>query len=90
VTTFVHFDPPEGRAFTFQVNLDGGTYKMRAWFNVFGQRWFLECKTGNDEPVFTIPLISSPDSGDINLTEAYFAASTLVFRDNGRVFEVSP
>jgi hypothetical protein len=90
MTTFTRFDPPEGRAFNFQATFDGGTYKLRAWWNVFGQRWFLECKTGNDEPIFTVPLVSSPDTGDINLIAAYFAASSLVFRQTGLTFEVSP
>ena len=90
MTTFVHFDPPPGQGFAFQATLDGASYRMLVTWNVFGQRWFISCRTGNDELIFHMPVISSPQEGDINLAGGYFLRSTLVFRDLGRNFEISP
>ena len=90
MTTYVHFSPPDGKGFDFQATLDGATYRLRCTWNVFGQRWYLTCMTANDVLVFHIPLIASPDDGDINLLAGYFLTSTMVFRDTGHSFEIRP
>jgi len=90
VTTYVPLLPPPGQGFDFQATLDGTSYHMRVTWNVFGQRWFLTCRTGNDQLVFHQALISSPQEGDINLLAGYFLVSTMVFRDLGQTFEINP
>ena len=90
MTTYVHLSPPPGKGFAFQATLDGTSYRLRVTWNVFGQRWYLTCLTGNDELVFHQALISSPQDGDINLLAGYFLTSTMVFRELGQSFEINP
>ena len=90
MTTFIHLDPPPGQGFSFQATLDGTSYTMFVSWNVFGQRYFLSCLTGNGVLVFHQALISSPNNGDINLLAGYFLNSTMVFRDSGHNFEINP
>jgi hypothetical protein len=90
LTVYVHLDPPPGYGFSFQATLDGGTYRMLVTWNVFGQRWYLTCLTANDQLVFHQPVISSPDTGNINLLAGYFLTTTMVFRDTGHNFEINP
>ncbi len=90
MTTYVHFAPPVGKGFSFQATLDGGSYQLFAAWNVFGQRWYLSCSTAPGVLVFNIPMIASPDNGDINLLAGYFLSSKMVFRDTGRNFEITP
>jgi hypothetical protein len=90
VTTYIPFSPPTGQGFSFSATLDGTSYQMLVRWNVFGQRWYLTCLTTNGGLVFCQPLISSPQDGDINLLAGYFLTSTMVFRELGKTFEISP
>lgn len=91
VTTFVPFTPqPNGAPFSFAATFDGETYQLTAQWNVFGQRWYLVCVGGNNVVVFNLPLIGSPNNGDINLLGGYFILSTLVFRVSSQNFEIGP
>jgi hypothetical protein len=90
MTTFVNLDPPPGKGFSFQATLDGASYTMNVTWNVFGQRWFISCLTVNGVLIFHLPVIASPNNGDINLLAGYFLTSTLVFRDSGQNFEINP
>jgi hypothetical protein len=91
MTTFVPFTPqPNGAPFAFSATFDGETYQVTAQWNVFGQRWYIVCVGGNNVVVFNLPLIGSPNSGDINLLAGYFLVSTLVFRVSSQNFEIGP
>ena len=91
MTTYVPFQPTPAGAFTFLAELDGQHYTMSVPWNVFGQRWYLRCTGVNGVDVFSaLPLIGSPAQGNINLIAPYFAASTLVFRQDTQQFEINP
>jgi hypothetical protein len=90
VTTYVHLAPPPGRGFTFQATFDDTAYTLNVTWNVFGQRWFITCLTANNVPIFHLPVVGSPQDGDINMLAGYFQRSTMVFRDHGANFEINP
>lgn len=90
MTTFVAFQPAPGRGFSFNATLDGTSYQLAVTWNVFGQRWYLTCAGSDGTLIFHLPLIGSPNTGDINLAAGYFTTSAVVFRQDTQNFEVSP
>lgn len=90
MTTFVPFTPTPNGPFSFAATFDGATYQLTVLWNVFGQRWYLQCVGGNNQLVFMLPLIGSPNNGSINLLAGYFIANTLVFRVSSQNFEIGP
>lgn len=88
--TFIPFVPAPNGPFVFQATFDGTGYQVVVPWSVFGRRWYVRCVGENNELVFNLPLIGSPDSGDINLLGGYFIFNTLVFRVSTQVFEVGP
>jgi hypothetical protein len=90
MTTFVPFNRQPGQQFTFQAILDNQAYQIAVTWNVFGQRWYVNCIAANGTIVFTVPLIGSPGEGDINLAAGYFVISSLIYRASTQQFEVHP
>jgi hypothetical protein len=90
MTTYVLFRPTPDEAFSFTATLDGVSYSMLVTWNVFGQRWYLSCIGTNSRLVFHMALIGSPDEYDINLLGGYFQASSLIYREYPRRFEITP
>lgn len=90
MTTFVQFTPTPQAAFAFQATLDGVTFRIEVRWNLFGQRWYLTCTDQSNNPVFHLPMIASPDEGEINIVRGYFVTSSLVFRQSSQQFEIAP
>jgi hypothetical protein len=90
VTTYTQFQPSPRETFAFSATLDGTVYQMVVMWNLFGQRWFLNCVATNNVLMFSVPVIGSPAEGDINLVGPYFQQSTLVFRTDTQQFEQTP
>jgi hypothetical protein len=65
VTTYFQFTPNVVAPFTFQPTLDGEQYTAVVTWNLFGQRWYITVSTITGDPVFTLPLIGSPDGVSI-------------------------
>ena len=89
MTTLYQFQPSPTSAFQFQPTFDGDTYTCTVTWNLFGQRWYVNCYDLSGNWIFTLPRIGSPDGYDISLTAGYFT-STLVYRVSSGNFEVSP
>jgi uncharacterized protein DUF6983 len=90
MTTFVPFVPSPRGPFSFTATLDGTGYQITVTWNAYGQRWYLQCIAPGNVLVFMLPLIGSPDTGDINIVAGYFIANTLVFRVSTQTFEIGP
>ena len=90
MTTLTQFSPSRNQNFSFQATLDGQQYQVTLPWSLFGQRWYIEIYTLQNQLVMSKPLRASPDSSDINLVAGYFMASTLVYRASTNNFEVSP
>jgi hypothetical protein len=86
----VDFAPSQNSPFQFQATLDGVAHTIRVTWNLFGERYYVNCFTQTGARVFTLPLIGSPEGYDINLAAGYFTRSTLVYRAPNRQFEVMP
>ena len=83
------FTPSKSATFTFRPTLDGDAYACSVTWNLFGQRWYVNCYDTSGNWIFTLPLIGSPDNFDISITAGYFA-STMVYRVSSNVIEVLP
>jgi hypothetical protein len=90
MTTFVPFTPSPREAFSFSANMDGTACQFTVTWNVYGQRWYLTCATGNGRLVFHRAMVGSPCHGEINLAWGYFSVSTLIFRIDTQNFEITP
>lgn len=88
--TTVFFNPSVKANFQFQCTLDNQQYTIIVTWNMFGQRYYLNCYDNNANRIFTLPLIGSTDVNDINLAGGYFLSSTLVFRASTQNFEINP
>lgn len=88
MTTY-QFQPSNSSPFQFQPTLDGNIYTCTVTWNLFGQRWYINCISQNGALVFSRAMVGSPADYDISLTAGYFA-STLVFRQVDQTFEVNP
>ena len=87
---FVPFSPTPQQPFGFSATFDGQQYQVTCPWNIFGLRWYVQCVGQGNVMIFNLPLIGSPDSGDINILAGYFLTSTLVFRISTQTFEIGP
>ena len=62
VSTITQFTPSASQAFSFQPTLDGSLYTITVTWNLFGQRYYVNCYTTTGTLVFSLPLIGSPAS----------------------------
>jgi hypothetical protein len=60
MTTYTEFTPSNTQVFTFQPTLDGTTYIITIPWSLFGQRYYVTCRTLGGNLVFSLPLIGSP------------------------------
>lgn len=86
-TTYVPFNPTPNTPFQFQAVFDGETYLVTCTWNVFGQRYYVNIFTDNQERVLTVGRVGSPSGYDISLTAGYFTTK-LVWREANNQFEV--
>jgi hypothetical protein len=65
MTTYTQFAPSPTQAFSFRPTLDGTVYNVTVPWSFFGQRYYVTCYTLGGNLVFSVPLIGSPASVDI-------------------------
>lgn len=61
MTTFLDFQPSTQQVSTFQVTLDEASYVLTLTWNLFGQRYYVNCSDLDGNLIFSLPLIGSPD-----------------------------
>lgn len=61
MTTYTNFRPSNQQVFQFQTTLDGEVYSCTLTWNLFGQRYYINCSDLSNNLVFSLPLIGSPD-----------------------------
>lgn len=88
MTTYA-FSPSPTAPFQFQPTLDGATYNCVVTWNIFGNRYYVNCYNLSGTLVFCLPLISSPTDHPISITKGYFA-STMVYYSGTQTIEVLP
>lgn len=91
MTEYIRFTPSRltSPPFQFTAELDGSDYVISVSWNVYGQRWYINCSDINGTIIRTEPMIASPDDGDIPMLPGLFSTSKLVYRDSSANFEVS-
>lgn len=90
--TTIPFTPNNGNAPPFSTifTLDGNPYNGSAWWNIAGQRWYLTLSDQSGTVVWNGPIIGSSLTYDIPLAPNVFSTSTLIYREDSGVFEVTP
>lgn len=78
------FTPSNNNSPPFQatLSLDGISYILKVWFNLYSQRWYFSLSDFNQTIIKTAPLISSNATHDINLTFNIFTQNSLIFRQD--------
>lgn len=61
MTTYTSFQPSPQQVFQFAAILDGQSYNCSLTYNLFGQRYYINCTDLSNNLVFSLPLIGSPD-----------------------------
>ena len=61
MTTYFPFTPSSRAAPQFRPTLDGTVYTVVVTWNVFGQRYYVNCYSQDGGRVFTLPLIESSE-----------------------------
>ncbi len=84
------FTPSATSNFNFQPTLDGRTYTVVVWWNMYRQGWYLSTYDLSGIRLLSKALVGSPNDYDINLVAGLFAVSRLVFRGPSQTFEVTP
>ena len=87
MAVIIPFNPSQNAVFEFSPFLDGVTYSASTTWNIYSQRYYLNIYTVNQVLIFSLPLIASPDTGNINLAQGYFDTS-IVFRASSNNFEI--
>jgi hypothetical protein len=90
--TVIPFAPNSNNAppFTALVTLDGTAYSLTAMWNLYRGGWYINLVDQSGNLILNQPLIASPDTYDIPLAPGTFTASTIVYRDSSRQFEIVP
>ena len=61
MTTYTDFQPSTQQVFSFSPTLDGAQYNCTLTWNLFGQRYYINCSDLSNNLIFSLPLIGSPD-----------------------------
>lgn len=78
MTSYFPFVPNVQAPFTFQPTLDQVQYLASVVWNLFGQRWYLQLTQQDGVPVFTKPLVGSPDGVPIESVSWAFGTVTAI------------
>lgn len=62
MTSYYPFTPSNVQAPSFQATLDGNVYNLMVTWNLFGQRYYLSCFDQSGNRIFTVPVITSPET----------------------------
>lgn len=84
------FTPSATAAFQFQPTLDDNVYTCVVTWNLFGQRYYLNVYQDDGTLVTCRAMVGSPPGFDINLVGGLFTTSSLIFRQQDQIFEVTP
>ena len=80
MTTYTTFQPSPTGAVSFQATLDGAIYTITVTWNLFGQRYYVNCYDLSQDLIFALPLVGSGTG---------FVLSSLACDDQGNVDAVS-
>lgn len=90
VDTIIPFTPNENGAppFQSQLTIAEGLVTISTLWNMSGERWYLKVEDSRGSVLLFRPMISSTQDEDINLIGS-ISASSLVYRENNQVLEVT-
>lgn len=87
MVTYYPFSPQPGSVYQFQPTLDGQQYTVVITWSVYGQRWYYNVVTLQQQLVLSIALVASPQDFNIDLGQGYFN-TPVIFREASQQFEV--
>lgn len=65
MTTYFQFTPSATQAFNFQPTLDGQQYTVEVTWSLYGQRYYVTCRTLTGALIFSVPLVGSSTGKNI-------------------------
>lgn len=81
---------PEGisQALQYELTLDGDSYISTIYWNIFGQRYYINIADQYGNSVVNLPMIGSPpDTTAVNMLAGYFT-STLYYYPSDQIMVV--
>lgn len=68
------------QALQYELTLDGGSYISLIYWNLFGQRYYINISDQYGNSVLNLPMIGNPpDSTAINMLAGYFTTTALYY-----------
>lgn len=87
--TIVLFSPQQSQAFSFPATLDGSSYTVTVWWNIYTQAYYITVQQPSGAVVLCRLLTASPPTYNLNLVAGYFFTSTLVFLASTQSFVIA-
>jgi len=87
MTQIIQFNPTPTTNFQFAPVLDGVAYSAVCTWNAYGCRYYVNVYDVLGNLQFSVPLIPSPDNGNISLTKGFFTTS-MIYRASSSNFEI--
>lgn len=79
------------QAVQYELTLDGNVYISTIYWNIFGQRLYINISDQYGNSVLNLPMIGSPpDTTVVNMLAGYFTSSTLYYYPSNQLMAVSP
>lgn len=78
------------QALQYELTLDGNSYISTIYWNVFGQRLYINIADQYGNSILTLPMIGSPaDTTSVNILAGYFTTSTLYYYPSDQIMVVT-
>jgi len=79
------------QAVQYELTLDGNVYISTIYWNIFGQRLYINIADQYGNSVVNLPMIGSPpDTTAVNMLNGYFTESTLYYYPANQLMVVLP
>jgi hypothetical protein len=79
------------QALQYELSLDGNVYISTVYWNIFGQRLYINISDQYGNSILNLPMIGSPpDTTAVNMLAGYFTTSTLYYYPANQLMVVDP
>jgi len=82
----INVPPSFTTAITNTVQLDGSSYSLTIYYQIFGKRLYFKIYSGSNRLILNSPLIS----GGINNLKGYFSTSTMIYSEVDSLVTILP
>lgn len=83
------FTGNERESMSFTPALDGAVYNCQIRWNISAQRWYILITDNSGNTVLNTPAVGSTNESGINLIAGVFARTTMIWREQNGLIEVT-